>query len=85
MVQGNQKFLKGNQNVRNRTQYKEILEFLESLVLSTRESCQIPLYTIQGKQFLNFDNVPVKIYLNKLHFNLIPKFLVDFYRKIFTK
>ena len=54
MLQGNQKFVQGNQNVRNRTQYKGILDFLESLVLSTRESCQIPLYTVQGKTFSQF-------------------------------
>ena len=54
---------------------------------------KFPCKQYKGKHFLNFDNVPVKIHLNKLDFcnllikifNLVPKFLMDFYRKIFTK
>ena len=52
-----------------------------------------PCARYKGKHFLNFDNVPVKVHLNKLDFcnllikifNLIPKFLMDFYRKIVTR
>ena len=54
---------------------------------------KFPCTQYKGKRFLNFDTVPVKVHLNKLDFcnllikifDLIPKFLVDFHRKIFTK
>ena len=54
---------------------------------------KFPCKQYKGKHFLNFDNVPVKVYLKKLDFwnllikifNLVPKFRVYFHRKIFTK